>query len=89
MEEINQVLSPKQKPAPVVAEGLDRELTKRFVQQLIRNYEGEGEAESKWDAFLKSIETPQSFELFFSSLKDIREPRKEEPAVNPENQPFK
>lgn len=59
------------------------------MQQLIRNYEGEAEAESKWDAFLKSVETPQSFELFFCSLKDIRELRREEPAVNPENRPLK
>ena len=71
MEEINQVLSPKQKTMPPVAAVVDMELTKRFVQQLIKNYEGEAEAESKWDAFLKSIETPQSFELFFTSLKDI------------------
>jgi hypothetical protein len=87
LEEINQVLSPKAQPAPPLpSASLDRELTRRFVLQLITTYESENEANAKWEGFLKSMDDAQSFEVFVQSLKEIKEERKAEPAVNPENE---
>jgi hypothetical protein len=53
---------------------------------VITKYEGEGEANSKWEGFLKSMGDAETFEVFVQSLKDIKEDRKPDPAANPESE---
>jgi hypothetical protein len=48
-------------------------MTKRFIVELIAKYEGEDEAHTMWESFIKSLESTESFETFVKSLKDIKE----------------
>ena len=56
------------------------------MTEILSRYESEEEVEKKWKGFLNSVCNPNQFELFVSSLKDIKEQDKvEESKPNPEN----
>lgn len=40
----------------------------------------------KWEGFLKSMDNSETFEVFVQSLKEIKEEKKIEPTINPENE---